>query len=79
MPVSEPLNLISVGRITAVYGVKGWVKVHSSTENPDDLFAFSPWWLKTAHGVKQIEIDEYRPHGKAYVAHIRGVDEWMTH
>ena len=30
--MSAESNLVNVGRITAVYGVKGWVKVHSYTE-----------------------------------------------
>ncbi len=68
-------NLVNVGRITAVYGIKGWVKVHSYTEPQDNLFEYHPWWVKTPHGVKQIEIDEARPHGDAYVAHIKGVDD----
>lgn len=68
-------NLVNVGRITAVYGIKGWVKVHSYTEPQDNLFSYHPWWIKTQHGVKQIEIDEARPHGDAYVAHIKGVDD----
>jgi len=68
-------NLVNVGRITAVYGIKGWVKVHSYTEPQDNLFEYQPWFIKTKHGVKQIEIDEARPHGDSYVAHIVGVDD----
>lgn len=68
-------NLVNVGRITAVFGIKGWVKVHSYTEPQDNLFSYHPWWIKTKHGVKQVEIDEARPHGDAYVAHIKGVDD----
>jgi 16S rRNA processing protein RimM len=75
MPTDKPLDLVNVGRITAVYGIKGWVKVHSYTEVPEDVFAYHPWWLKTPHGVKQIEVDEARPHGKSFVAHIKDVDD----
>lgn len=71
----ESSNLVNVGRITAVYGVKGWVKVHSYTEPQENLFEYHPWFLKTKHGVKKIEIDEARPHGDAFVAHIVGVDD----
>jgi 16S rRNA processing protein RimM len=73
--MSAESNLVNVGRITAVYGVKGWVKVHSYTEPQDNLFEYHPWFLKTKHGVKQIEIDEARPHGDAFVAHIVGIDD----
>lgn len=71
----ESSNLVNVGRITAVYGVKGWVKVHSYTEPQENLFEYHPWFLKTKHGVKKIETDEARPHGDAFVAHIVGVDD----
>lgn len=73
--MSESSNLVNVGRITALFGIKGWVKVHSYTEPPENLFEYHPWWLKTAHGVKKVEIDEARPHGDAFVAHIVGIDD----
>lgn len=73
--MSTKSNLVNVGRITAVFGIKGWVKVHSYTEPQDNLFNYRPWLLKTPHGIKEIEIDEARPHGDAYVAHIKGVDD----
>jgi 16S rRNA processing protein RimM len=73
--MSTKSNLVNVGRITAVFGIKGWVKVHSYTEPQDNLFSYHPWLLKTPHGIKEIEIDEARPHGDAFVAHIKGVDD----
>jgi len=72
---SEKSNLVNVGRLTAVYGIKGWLKVHSYTEPAENLFEYHPWLLKTAHGVKQVEIDEVRPHGDAFVVHIVGIDD----
>lgn len=75
MSSSKPMDLVNIGRVTAVYGIKGWVKIHSYTEVAEDVFAYNPWWLKTAHGVKQIEVDEVRAHGKSFVAHIKGVDD----
>lgn len=68
-------NLVTVGRISGVFGIKGWVKIHSSTEPKENIIEYSPWWVKTRHGVKQIEIDEAKPHGKGLIAHIKGVDD----
>jgi 16S rRNA processing protein RimM len=73
--MSAKSNLVNVGRITAVFGIKGWVKVHSYTEPQENLFEYHPWFLKTAHGIKQVEVDDARPHGDAFVAHIVGVDD----
>ncbi len=72
---SRPSNLVDVGRITTVFGIKGWVKVHSFTEPAGNLFEYTPLWLKTPHGIKQVDIDESRAHGKGFVAHIKGVDD----
>lgn len=72
---SEKSNLVNVGRLTSVYGVKGWLKVHSYTDPAENLFEYHPWLLKTVHGVKQVEIDEVRPHGDAFVVHIVGIDD----
>ncbi len=75
MSSTEKSNLVNVGRLTAVYGIKGWLKVHSYTEPAENLFDYHPWLLKTAHGIKQVEIDEVRPHGNAFVVHLVGVDD----
>jgi 16S rRNA processing protein RimM len=72
---NDSLSLVNVGRVTALFGIKGWVKVHSYTEPQENLFEYHPWFLKTAHGVKKVEIDEVRPHGDAFVAHIVGIDD----
>lgn len=68
-------RLLDVGRIAGVHGVKGWVKVQSFTEPGDNLFEYQPWWLKTPHGVKKIEIDAAQPHGKGYIVHIVDLDD----
>lgn len=74
-PASKGSHLIDVGRITAVFGIEGWVKIHSYTEPQENLFGYAPWWLKTAHGVKTVEIEESRPHGKGFVARLKGVSD----
>ena len=68
-------DLLNVGRISTVYGVKGWVKVSSQTEPADNLFSYQPWYLKTKHGVQVVELESWRHHGKGFVAHIVGIDD----
>lgn len=58
-----------------MFGVKGWLKIHSATQPMDNICHYSPWWLKTRHGVKQVEIDDFKPHGQNMVVHIKGVDD----
>ncbi len=68
-------DLLNVGRITSVFGIKGWVKIHSQTEPAENLFQYQPWFLKTKHGVKPVELADWRPHGKGYVAQIVGIED----
>ena len=37
---------IIVGKISGVYGVKGWVKVYSYTDPREEISKYSPWYLK---------------------------------
>ncbi len=68
-------NLVNAGQITTVFGVKGWLKVHSHTDPVESLLDYPTWWLKTSHGVKEVEITEGRPHGPGLVVHIKGIDD----
>lgn len=72
--MSNKSNLVDVGRITAVFGVKGWVKIDSFTQPFENIQLYQPWWLKTAHGVKAVEVVESKPHGNVLIAQIKGVN-----
>jgi 16S rRNA processing protein RimM len=37
-----------LGRIAGVFGVRGWVKLHSYTRPAENLLDYSRWWLVTA-------------------------------
>lgn len=78
MAQSELNGRIVAGKLTSVYGIKGWVKVHSYTDPAENIFNFSPWFLgggESDSKVTPVVIDEYRIHGKGLVAHIKGVDD----
>ncbi|WNO10120.1 ribosome maturation factor RimM [Teredinibacter sp. KSP-S5-2] len=72
---SKRSNLETVGRITGVFGIKGWVKVKSFTDPEDNIVSYVPWFLKTRHGVREIEIDDYQIRPQGLIVHIKGVDD----
>jgi 16S rRNA processing protein RimM len=69
------MQTLVVGRITTVFGVRGWVKVHSYTEQVEMLCSYKPWLIATASGIQQLEIDDWRRQGDSLVAHIKGIDD----
>lgn len=64
-----------VGRITGCYGVKGWVKIQTYTDTPENFLAFGDWMVQRRGGPEPVEFDAGRAHGKGLVAHIAGVDD----
>jgi len=69
------METLVVGRITTVFGVRGWVKVHSFTEQKEVLCSYKPWLIATASGIQQLEIDDWRRHGESLVVHIKDIDD----
>lgn len=60
-----------VGRITAAYGIKGWVKIFSYTQPVEQILNYRPWSL-AAEGPGELEIEEGRVHGKGVIARLKG-------
>lgn len=68
-------NLLTVGRITGVFGIKGWVKVKSHTRPEDSILEYQPWWVKTRHGVKEVEIAQQQMSNKGLMVRLEGVED----
>lgn len=66
---------IIVGRISGVYGVKGWVKVYSYTSPRDNIRQYSPWLLHVGNEWLSVKVDASRMQGKGVVAHLEGCDD----
>lgn len=73
--MSEEDKYILVGKIGAVYGVHGWLKVQTYTEYGDNLLDYAPWYLCGPHGVMhETTIVEGKRHGKILLAKFAGYD-----
>jgi 16S rRNA processing protein RimM len=68
-------NLIVVGKITSVHGVKGWVKIHAYTDPETNIFNYQPWYLAMPGGDRQVVVDQHRAATKGFIAHIEGLDD----
>jgi 16S rRNA processing protein RimM len=68
-------ELLVVGKITSCYGIKGWLKVQSYTEPPENFLEFGPWQLKRRGVYEPVEFDQGKRHGRGLVVHIPGVDD----
>jgi len=68
-------QLVEVGKVSGVFGVKGWVKVHSYTSPRENILNYSPWRLSRGGEVKEIKVLEGRQQGKTLVARLDGIND----
>ncbi|MCK9621155.1 MAG: ribosome maturation factor RimM [Methylobacter sp.] len=66
---------VSVGKISGVFGVKGWVKVFSFTDPRENILTYSPWLLKKDDETKTINVVDGQLQGKTIVAQLAGVND----
>lgn len=74
-PQEAPEQPLKIGRIAGVYGIKGWVKIDSSTAPADNILNYRPWWLCEEGVWRTLEYDAGRMQGQQVVAHLVGVDD----
>jgi 16S rRNA processing protein RimM len=65
---------VVMGRVGAPWGVKGWVKVHSFAEPPENLLDYREFDIETPDGLRKLVFDDMKPQGQGFVGHIKGCD-----
>lgn len=63
---------VVLGKISGLYGVRGWVKIFSHTSPRDNILKYSPWYLRRAGRWEKVELKLGRVHGKGIVAQLEG-------
>lgn len=66
---------IVVGRITAPFGIKGWVKIHSFTDPPENIFRYGRLYRRRGGQLEPMELLEHGGSGKALTALFAGCDD----
>lgn len=75
MSGQQPSGFVTVGRVGAAYGLKGWVKLISFADPLENILSYSSFSIDDGEGIRRIEIDQSRPQGKGFVGHIKGCDD----
>jgi 16S rRNA processing protein RimM len=66
---------ISVGKVSGVFGVKGWVKVFSFTDPRENILIYSPWLLKKGDQTKVVNVVDGQLQSKTIVAQLSGIND----
>lgn len=66
---------VVLGRISGLFGVRGWVKVHSDTAPRSNILTYPEWFLEGTGGWRACKVEEGHPQGKGIVAKLEGYDD----
>jgi 16S rRNA processing protein RimM len=74
-PATLPTDAIEVGKIIDAWGIKGWIKVHAFSPDPQALFSAKRWFLmppasgpKNFEGACLVRVQQAREHSGGVVA-----------
>ena len=67
--------MVPLGRISGVFGVRGWVKVHSGTAPRDNILRYSSWFLQRGEAWEPRKVLDGHLQGKGLVARLQGCDD----
>ncbi|WP_028240477.1 ribosome maturation factor RimM [Stutzerimonas azotifigens] len=68
-------DLLVLGKIVSVHGIRGEVKVYSFTDPIDNLLDYRHWTLRRGDEVRQVELANGRLQGNVLVAKLAGLDD----
>lgn len=66
---------IVAGKISGVFGVKGWVKVYSFTAPRENVLHYSPWVLRKGSELKNVAVLDGQLQGNAVIASLSDVTD----
>jgi 16S rRNA processing protein RimM len=65
---------VLIGRISGLFGIKGWVKVHSYTRIREGILDYDRWKLKLGNSWREFDILEGRKQAGGVVVQLRGIE-----
>lgn len=74
-PETADSELVVMGRVIGVYGVRGWVKVRSHTRDRAGILDYDRWLVRRADQWQEFGLAEGRVHGAGLVARLEGITE----
>jgi 16S rRNA processing protein RimM len=66
---------VVLGRITGLFGVRGWVKVFSYTDPREAVLNYDRWLLSRTGDSRSARVAEGKRHGKTVIVRLEGYDD----
>jgi len=74
-PTQQIEEQVVLGRISGLFGVKGWVKVFSHTEPREAVLNYGHWLIRRSGEWQSHKVAEGKRHSKTVVVRFEGIDD----
>jgi 16S rRNA processing protein RimM len=64
-----------MGRISAPFGIKGWIRVQPYTGSIGSLGSYPTWWLGSPAGWQEYQVEQTQVQGPDVVAKLAGCED----
>ena len=69
---------VVLGKVSGLFGVKGWVKIFSYTDPKEGILNYPVWQVEKGGRWQPVTVAEGQPHGKTIIARFEGVEDRDT-
>ena len=66
---------VTLGRVSGLFGVRGWVKVFSHTSPRTNILEYKSWFLRRSGQWQEYELKDGKAQGKGIIAKLSGCDD----
>lgn len=66
---------VTLGYVSGVFGVRGWIKIHSYTDPRENILEYSPWRVCLDGQWRTYKLEDGRSQGRGLVAKLASVDD----
>lgn len=78
LTAQSPATPLILGKMGSAYGIRGWLKVFSSTEDAESIFDYQPWFIQRAGQWRLIELEGWKRHNQDMIIKVKGIDDRDT-
>ena len=66
---------MTLGRVSGLFGVKGWLKVHSYTDPRESIVEFETWVLRSGNDEQTVVLEDGRKQGRTVAVKLKTIDD----
>ncbi|MDO4627427.1 MAG: ribosome maturation factor RimM [Pasteurellaceae bacterium] len=71
----EQQKIEVVGKLGSTYGIRGWLRIYSSTEQAESIFDYQPWFLKIKGQWQATTLESWKHHNHELIVKLKGIDD----